>query len=225
MVCFSDLINLRLYSESLLDPAEADFGFNFGPDPDIYPTSFGDFATFVTTYYVNPDLTSRAGASSTTVDSSKRPSLQNMTDEDLAVNLDLGASMRSDVPLLTTMLPALEKQAQAALFDETLTKEFLPGMEVVWISCPQSMWPLEWSKVLIARQYEEHVKNKRHVRSIRFTEIEGANHFVSVSIGGSLLRSSYADVFTGSLGRAAEVLGYYRRHCSQCGLRILLPSV
>jgi hypothetical protein len=187
MVCFSDLINLRLYSESLLDPAEADFGFNFGPDPDIYPTSFGDFATFVTTYYVNPDLTSRTGASSTTVDSSKRPSLQNMTDEDLAVNLDLGASMRSDVPLLTTMLPALEKQAQTALFDETLTKEFLPGMEVVWISCPQSMWPLEWSKVLIARQYEEHVKNKRHVRPIWFTEIEGANHFVSVSSGGFLV--------------------------------------
>jgi hypothetical protein len=86
MVCFSYLINLQLSSESSLDPAEANFGFNFGPDPDVYPTSFGDFATFVTAYYINPDLTSRAGASSTTVDSSKRSSLQNMTDEDLVVN-------------------------------------------------------------------------------------------------------------------------------------------
>jgi hypothetical protein len=110
-----------------------------------------------------------------------------MTDEDFAVNLDLGASKRSDVLLLTTMLPALKKQAQAALFDETMAKEFLPGMEVVWIACPQSMWPLEWSKVLIARQYEEHVKQKHHVRPIRFIEIEGANHFVSIAIGGFLV--------------------------------------
>ena len=189
MVCSSYLINLRLCSETPLDPAEADFGFNFGPD--VYPASFTDFATFVTAYYVNPDLTSRAGASSTTVDSSKRLSLQNMTEEDLAVNFDLGATRRSDVLLVTAaMQPALEKQAQAALFNETLAKEFLPDMQVVWIACPQSMWSLEWSKVLIARQYEEHVKQKRHVRPIRFTEIEGANHFVSVVIRRSLVEDS-----------------------------------
>ena len=43
------------------------------------------------------------------------------------------------------------------------------------------------SKVLIVRQYEEHVNQKRHARPLRFTEIERANHFVNIAIGGFLV--------------------------------------
>jgi hypothetical protein len=86
---------------------------------------------------------SRPQLTTTTVDSSKRPSLENMTDADVAVNFDLVAAMKSDGPICFHMLPATEKQTQAALFDEKLVQEFLPGLQIVWFSCPQAMWIIE----------------------------------------------------------------------------------
>jgi hypothetical protein len=101
-----------------------------------------------------------------------------MSDTDIAVNYDLGAALKADIPMCYQMLPALEKQTQAAFFDETLTREFLPGMQVVWIGCTQSQWALEWGKVLMERKFEQHFRQKNHARPIRFMEIEGANHVV-----------------------------------------------
>jgi hypothetical protein len=168
--------------ERLLDPAEVVFGYFFGTEGGIYPAEFKDFPRWASYYYVHPDLSSPAGGGATTVDSSRRPSLENMTDEDLAVNFDLVAAMKSDAPICFHMLPAIEKQTQAALFDEKLAQEFLPGVQIVWFSCPQAMWIIERAKVLIEREIEKHVTEKRQVRSIKFIEIPGANHFVSVSI-------------------------------------------
>ena len=134
-----------------------------------------------------------------------------ITDKELAVNFDFDASLKSDVDLFTTMVPALEKQAQAALFDETLAKEYLPDMKITWIACPQTTWTLAWGKVVVERRYEEHVKQNHQIRPIRFTEIEGANHFVSISVYGP--HSWVVDMFAGSLGRAAEILENCCRNC------------
>jgi hypothetical protein len=128
---------------------------------------------------LNPDLTSTPGAAATTVDSSKLPSFKNMSEQDLAVNYDLNASTKSDVPVFTIMRPILEKQTQVAFYDETLAKEFVPALEIVWIACPQAMWALERAKFLTERDCEEHARQNHKVRPIRFTEIEGANHLVS----------------------------------------------
>jgi len=168
--------------EWLLDPAETCFGLHFGHEDGIYPATLTDFPIFASTYFTHPDLTSRTGAGATTVDSNKSPSFKNMTDEDVAVNFDMDASLKSDVPMCLLMLPALEKQTQAAFFDEKLTKEFLPAVRIVWLSCPQSQWALEWGKVIMERQFEEHARQKHDVRLIRFMEIKEANHFVSAFI-------------------------------------------
>jgi pimeloyl-ACP methyl ester carboxylesterase len=160
------------------DPADSNFGYYFGHEDGVYPPDLSSFTTWTSSYYVNPDLTSRAGARATTIDSSKRPSIESMTDKDLAINLDLDASTRSDGYSCVGMRPTLERQAQAALFNETLAKDFLPDLQIVWIAATQSMWALQWGKVQIQRQYEEHVRQKHQVRPFRFTEIEGANHFV-----------------------------------------------
>ena len=81
------------------------------------------------------------------------------------------------------MQPATEKQTQAALFDEKLAQGFLPGLQIVWFSCPQAMWIIiERAKVLIEREIENHVMEKRQVKLIKFIEISGANHFVRASI-------------------------------------------
>lgn len=199
------------YSERPPDPAEADFGYNWGNDPPVYPDDYADFPTWASRYYIHPDLTSRAGSAATVIDSSKRLSFENMTDKELAVNFDFDASLKSDVDLFTTMVPALEKQAQAALFDETLAKEYLPDMKITWIACPQTTWTLAWGKVVVERRYEEHVKQNHQIRPIRFTEIEGANHFVSISVYGP--HSWVVDMFAGSLGRAAEILENCCRNC------------
>jgi hypothetical protein len=166
----------------VIDPAEAIFGFYFGHEDGIYPAAVADFPIWASRYYVHPDLTSRAGAAATTVDSSKPPSFKNMTDEDIAINFDLNAALKLDVPMALNMLPALEKQTQAAFFNETLAKGFLPALQLVWISCRQSMWTVEWCKVLMERRFKELVRQKHLVRKIKFTEIEGANHFVRASI-------------------------------------------
>jgi hypothetical protein len=168
--------------ERLLDPAEVVFGYFFGTEGGIYPAEFKDFPRWASFYYTHPDLSSPTGGGATTVDSSKRPSLENMTDADIAVNFDLAAAMKSDGPICFHMLPATEKQTQAALFDEKLVQEFLPGLQIVWFSCPQAMWIIERAKVLIERKIEKHVTEKRQVRLIRFIEIPGANHFVRASI-------------------------------------------
>jgi hypothetical protein len=166
----------------LLDPAEVVFGYFFGTEGGIYPAEFKDFPRWASFYYTHSDLSSPTGRGATTVDSSKRPSLENMTDADVAVNFDLVATMKSNGPICFHMLPATEKQTQAALFDEKLVQEFLPGLQIVWFSCQQAMWIIERAKVLIERKIEKHVVEKRQVRLIRFIEIPGANHFVCTSI-------------------------------------------
>jgi hypothetical protein len=160
-----------------LDPAEVSFGYHFDREDGMYPASLSDFPILVSAYYTHGDLTSRTGAGATTIDLSKTPSFKNMTNEDLAVNFGMDASMKGDIPMC--MLPALGKQTQAAFFNEKLAKEFLPALQIVWLGCSHSQWALEWSKVVIQREFEEHVKQKHEVRLIRFMEIKGANHFVS----------------------------------------------
>jgi hypothetical protein len=77
------------------------------------------------------------------------------------------------------MRPVLADQTQAAFFNNKMVKEFLSALRITWLSCPQSMWTLEWAKVLIERQYEERLRQKQQVRPISFISIPGANHFVS----------------------------------------------
>lgn len=171
-----------LCSERPLDPADVGLGIHSKYEGGLYPASTADLPRFVSNYYINPDLTSRAGVRATTINPDKRPSFDNMSQNDLAVNFDWDAAKRSDIPCHLPLRSAFEKLTEAALFNEALAKKFLPGMQIVWIACPQSMWALEWCKVLFERRYEECIKENRQVRPIRFMEIEGANHFVSVPL-------------------------------------------
>lgn len=178
-------ITLGLFGDAFEWPPDAPdsaLGFFFGLEDDIYPVNWQAFPVWAGRYYFNPDLTSRAGARATTVDSSKRSSLENMTDEELAVNYDLAASMKSDMQLFSHMQPALEKQTQTAFFDTTLAQEFLPALHIVWLFCPHSPWPVARPRAIIEQEMQEHLTKKHEIRLMKFIELQGANHCVSVFI-------------------------------------------
>jgi hypothetical protein len=80
------------------------------------------------------------------------------------------------------MQPTLKKMAQRVLFDEKLASSVLPMLEVVHIWCPRAQWYCVYGMIETERQFEEHVKQGHKVRPIQFIELEGANHFVSLSL-------------------------------------------
>lgn len=70
--------------------------------------------------------------------------------------------------------------AQKALFDEKLSSNILPKLEVIHIWCTRTQWYCVYGMIETERQYKEHVEQGHKVRPIRFIELEGANHVVSL---------------------------------------------
>jgi hypothetical protein len=95
-----------------------------------------------------------------------------MTEKDRTVNFDFNATLKSDVHMVIVMLSNHAKQAKAVFSNEKLAKEFLPAVALVSaLSVGQQ----------IEQNYDGPYSQNHHVRPIRYKEIKGANHFVSVS--------------------------------------------
>ena len=90
------------------------------------------------------------------------------------------AAKRTEFPMFLPMQPTLKSQAQRVLFDEENAREVLPKTEVVHIWCSRTQWYCVYAMFETERQYKAHVKQAHKVRPIRFIEIKGANHFVSL---------------------------------------------
>jgi hypothetical protein len=89
------------------------------------------------------------------------------------------AASRTEFPMFFQMQPVLKVQAQKVLFDEKLTREVMPKVDVVHIWCARAQWYCAYGMVETERQYKEHVKEGHEVRPMRFIEIPSGNHFVS----------------------------------------------
>ncbi|KDQ53365.1 hypothetical protein JAAARDRAFT_183320 [Jaapia argillacea MUCL 33604] len=169
----------------LYDPPHLTFGYDQPPegynpfiDPD-YPTPeaiFNNFRYWVSTYYDHSDPYSVSG-----LDFSKRgvrPSVDNMTEDETAVNFDPAAAARTEFPMFFPMQPALNAQGQRALFNEELAKTYLPNVEIVFIWCDKANWYCSYGMIETKRQYKQNIAEGKELRPIRFIRINGANHFV-----------------------------------------------
>jgi len=171
----------------LYDPPFLAFGYDQPPegydpftDPD-YPTPqamFDNFSIWVSSYFDHPDLPSRTIHGLNFDKRGARPSIDNMTPAEMTVNFDATAAARTEFPMFFPMQPTLKKQAQLTLFDEKLTQEVLPKLEVVYILCTKTQWYCAWGMIETEKQHKENIAQGRKVRPIRFIDIEGANHFV-----------------------------------------------
>jgi len=159
-------------------------GYSPFADPN-FPTpqaAFENFQYWVSEYYEHPDLTSRSINDLNFDKHGIHPSLDNMTEEELAVNFDPVAAARTELPMFVQMQPVLKIQSQTCLFDEKMASKVLPQLEVVYIYCAKAPWNCIWAMIETERRYKEHLKLGHQVRPIKFLEIEGGNHFVGVEI-------------------------------------------
>lgn len=95
--------------------------------------------------------------------------------------IDMKAAMRAEFAMFRIPIRAvLIEQRRKALFDEIHAREILPNLRVVFISAGMTVVGCKWAKLVVERHYNEATQAGRRVRPIRFIDIEGANHFVSL---------------------------------------------
>jgi hypothetical protein len=78
------------------------------------------------------------------------------------------------------MQPTLKIMAENALFDEKFAGQVLPSMDIMHIWCSRSEWFCIYGMIETERKYKDHLMRGYKVRPIRFIELQGANHFVSI---------------------------------------------
>lgn len=123
-----------------------------------------------------------ASGSFSDLDFSKRgenPTFDNMTPVEKAANFEAMAAATSEPYMFRPLQPVFRAQTRKALFDEQAVKEVLPRLELVYIHCVRTNWPCAWGLIELKREIKEEAEQGRIGRSIRFTEIPGANHLVS----------------------------------------------
>ena len=114
----------------------------------------------------------------------------------LGWQFDPVAATRTEFPMFfNPMQPTLKNMAQRVLFDEKLASSILPKLEVVYIWCQRAQWYCVYGMIETERQYKEHVEQGHRVRPIRFIELEGANHFVSVALSLALVVTYFGTFF------------------------------
>lgn len=114
-------------------------------------------------------------------DYSKTPFMNNTVPEDLAMQCDLVAGMRSEWAMLGTMQPVLTQLAERALFDELHATRILPELKVAIIAgSPVGQTSMRGGCQLL-KQYKHHMGQGQKIRPMKFFEIDGANNFVSQS--------------------------------------------
>lgn len=99
-----------------------------------------------------------------------------MTEEEIAINLDPVAAARTEFSNFFQMQLVLKV---LALFDEKVTSECLPWLEVAYLYRAKTQWYCLWGMIETEKQYNEHLKLGHKTRPIK---IEGGNHFVSLEI-------------------------------------------
>ncbi|KIM42184.1 hypothetical protein M413DRAFT_444643 [Hebeloma cylindrosporum] len=168
----------------LYDPSGIGFGYE---RPPVAYNSFADvtpeaaienFKYGVSGYYEHPDLASRSIDGLNVDKRGSRPSVDNMTAEEMAVNFDPIAAARTEFPMFIQMQPVLNMLTQTCLFDEKVTSEVLPKLEIAYLCCAKSPWYCLWGMIETERQYKKHLKLEHKVRPIQFLEIASGNHFV-----------------------------------------------
>jgi len=103
-----------------------------------------------------------------------------MTAEEMKFNVD-GVAAGREVPMFSApMQSAIREMAKRALSDEDLTQSILPGVEIIFETCDETTWDCAWGFIETERQYKANVAAGRKIRPMRFIDIKGANHFVSV---------------------------------------------
>jgi pimeloyl-ACP methyl ester carboxylesterase len=195
LLAYPDVIGKETYAKLdpyfrqliLYDPPFLTFGYDQPPegydpftDPDL-PTQqaiFENFSFWVSGYYNHPDLASRSIHGLNFDKRGARPSIDNMTPQEMSFNFDGVAAARTEFPMFFQMQPTLKELAQLVLFNEKHTQEVLPNLQVVYISCMKAQWYCVWGMIETEKQHKENIAQGRMVRPIRFIEIEGANHFV-----------------------------------------------
>lgn len=131
--------------------------------------------TWVTSYYINPDPNS---SETSYVDSSRHPSIENITPEEMQESYEIEARTRFDVPFVMVMGSLVEEQARKALYDEDLVRDHFPAVDVVYLHCMQTMWEMVHCKFTVEGKSKELRGQGRRTRPIRFIDVEKANHFV-----------------------------------------------
>jgi hypothetical protein len=153
--------------------------------------------------YFNNDV---ASGSFQDLDFAKRgehPSFDNMTPAEKAASFEIMAAATSEPLMFRHMRPIYRAQTRKAFFDEHAAKEVLPHLELVYIYCTRSHWSCAWGLVELKREIKEEADQGRIGRSIRFTDIPGANHLVSClsSIYSGNINKKYVTRFTGTIPR------------------------
>ncbi|EPQ52536.1 hypothetical protein GLOTRDRAFT_47201 [Gloeophyllum trabeum ATCC 11539] len=132
-------------------------------------SSYYDQSKFSTRDIMQYDFSSRT----------ERASIDSMTSEQCARNCDSAALVRLEVPMLTVMQPALRKQTEKALFDEEVTREIFPNVEIVLQVCTSTLGSCLYGFSETERMYNECLEKGIGLRPIKFQYLEG-NHFVSI---------------------------------------------
>ncbi|KAK0184465.1 hypothetical protein F5146DRAFT_1228636 [Armillaria mellea] len=123
-----------------------------------------------------------------------RPSIENMTPDDMKVTFDGEAAGRMEFPMyFPPMQPTIRKQTETALYDEEAIKKILPKLEIVHQFCTATNWYCVWGFF-----GNEGFAPKR---PIRFIEIPGANHFVHWDDPKAYME--------GDCERPYDMIGYY----------------
>jgi hypothetical protein len=168
-------------------------------DPKTFHRAISNYCICTYDPHISPDTNPRPNKSILHPD--KLPSADNMTEEELVSILDIPACTRSDFPMLgeIPIRQVVREQARKALFDEVLAKEILPELQVVFIGAELTVLGCVWGKLVLQKKYADAVEQGRQARPIRFIEIKGANHFVSL-VGITWTNTGRIFLNAGSLG-------------------------
>ncbi|KAF8523962.1 hypothetical protein BU17DRAFT_43319, partial [Hysterangium stoloniferum] len=151
------------------------FSDNTIPEADLGQV----FGSWVSSYFAHKDLASRDADNlvDKLPDPSKKSTVSGMTEQELSSVVDFTPAQRSENAFMTTMQPALFRQTCKALFDRS-TDTAWPNLKVWVLYGDCSPWPILFAAWEIEKM--DMLRNKK--RTMEHRVLNGANHFVSLSI-------------------------------------------
>lgn len=152
-------------------------------DDDLLPEARGPaFAKWVSSYYIHGDLSTRDldELNYRTGDPSRKPSIENMTTEELYAITDFAAGNKGETIIIEPPFQkVLTKMRHKALFDLEVRSAW--GGAKVWHLYGLSS---TWNIFLSVWTLEKEDKEFQHIHNVQpyinFKTTEGANHFVSI---------------------------------------------
>ncbi|KIM92127.1 hypothetical protein PILCRDRAFT_810144 [Piloderma croceum F 1598] len=176
--CFRQLI---MYESAYVNIGRSELSEQYKPftDPDLKGPEaiFNGFGSWISGYF-NNDVASGSFEDFDFAKRGEHPSFDNMTPAEKAASVEIMAAATSEPFMWRHMRPIYRAQTRKAFFDEHAAKEVLPHLELVYIYCTRTHWSCAWGLVELKREIKEEAEQGRIGRSIRFTDIPGANHLV-----------------------------------------------